>query len=77
MVDDRTQEQKVLDFVKSRGIEGARKHEVMRFGLDNFITCADRLLRKLAEQKKVEGKVQEGEREKTWFVIGYGEGNLI
>lgn len=47
----KTQKEKVLEFIQQK--HWAKTHEVIEFGLKNYMTGADRYARQLAEEGKI------------------------
>ena len=64
-----THEDFVLALLERAGRRGMKTFGVNRCGLDNYITSADRTLRRLQHDGKIIGRKRVGEKVKTWWTI--------
>lgn len=64
-----TQKEKVLKIVARAGFRGIITPKVMEKGLAMYVGNADRRLRELQEDGRIEGYKQEDSRVKTWFAV--------
>ena len=63
-----TQKEIVLEIVKNAGINGIRTEQVKIQAMYKGVSCADRFLRWLANEDKIQSTKKENDCTKTWIL---------
>lgn len=66
-----TQEEKVLAFLKTR-INGVFTEKLILWGLNNYISGADRIARRLVKKKMARNEWVDEKATKQWFYLPQG-----